>query len=131
MSSDSPVNLDSKAQVDFECMQPECKGIVNFNLIDVADENFNALCGECHSSYEFDDELRTKLNKLRNLIIAIRESEDILGDCNVSVTVPAGNVKIPYALLLTRLNTMIKLNVGGKEVDFHFRIEPASPDTFR
>ena len=36
-----------------------------------------------------------------------RKAEDILGDSNVSVNVAGGEVKIPYALLLTRLNTLI------------------------
>lgn len=40
-------------------------------------------------------QLNTKLNKLKNLILALRDAEPILGDCNVAVTVPAGEVKIP------------------------------------
>ena len=83
------------------------------------------------SPYAFDEALKTKLNKLKNLILVLRDAESILGDCNVAVTVPAGEVKIPYALLLTRLNTMITLNLGEKKVDFHIRIEPTSADTFR
>ena len=54
-----------------------------------------------------------------------------LGDCNVAVAVPAGEVKIPYSLLLTRMNTMITLNLGDQKVDFHLWIEPSSADTFR
>ena len=69
--------------------------------------------------------------KLERLILAVREAEPILGDCNVAVAVPAGEVKIPYALLLTRMNTMITLNLGDRKVDFHLWIEPSSPDTFR
>ena len=44
------------------------------------------------------------------LIGAIRNAEDILGDSVVSVNVAGGNVRVPYALLLTRLNTLITLN---------------------
>ena len=43
---------------------------------------------------------------------------------------PCGRA-IPYALLLTRLNTLITLNYGGRSVDFHLRVEPSSPETFR
>ncbi|OGV51920.1 MAG: hypothetical protein A2X49_01915 [Lentisphaerae bacterium GWF2_52_8] len=121
----------SKAQVDFQCLEADCGGIIKFNLIDVSQEKFQAICPACHRSYEFDDTLRDKLNKLRKLIVAVREAEPILGDCNVSVTVPGGEVKIPYALLLTRLNTMITLQLGDRKVDFHLWVEPASPDTFR
>ncbi len=121
----------SKAQVDFKCLSEGCDGVVTFNLIDVAKDDFQTVCGKCHHAYEFDAELRDKLVRMRKLIMAVREAEPILGDCNVSVNVPGGEVKIPYALLLTRLNTMISLNLSGKKVDFHFWIEPSSPDTFR
>ncbi len=121
----------SKAQVDFLCIEPGCSGVVKFNLVEVAQDQFQALCPACHKSYEFDAELREKLGRLLKLITAVREAEPILGDCNVSVTVPGGEAKIPYALLLTRLNTMISLNLGGRKVDFHLWIEPSSPDTFR
>ena len=122
----------SKAQVDFLCVEPGCTGVVKFNLVDVAQEGgFQALCPKCHKPYEFEPELQEKLGKLLKLINSVREAESILGDCNVSVTVPGGEVKVPYALLLTRLNTMISLNLAGRKVDFHLWIEPSSPDTFR
>ena len=112
----------SKAQLDFICAEPDCDAVIKFDLMEVA---------KCHKPYQFDAELREKLMKLHNLVVVLRQAESILGDCNVAVAVPGGEVKIPYALLLTRLNTMITLNVGDKTVDFHLRIEPASSDTFR
>ena len=89
------------------------------------------LCPKCHTPYVFDKPLREKFDKLYGLIAAVREAESILGDCSVAVAVPGGEVKIPYALLLTRLNTMITLELGTKKVDFHLWIEPASAETFR
>ena len=68
---------------------------------------------------------------MMELVSAIRQAEDILGDSNVSVNVAGGEVRIPYALLLTRLNTLITLNYGDRKVDFHLWIEPSSPETFR
>ena len=119
------------AEVDFECLDSNCKGEISFNLTEALDENFQGICKECHNSYAFDTDLKEKLTKLSDLIIAVRKAEDILGDCNVAVTVPGQTVKVPYSLLLTRLNTMITLKVGDKDVDFHFRVEPSSPETFR
>ncbi len=119
------------AEVDFECFDSGCDGLIKFNLKDALDDDFQTLCPLCHRSYQFDDALKDKLMKLCGLIIAVRKAEDILGACNVAVTVPAGTVKIPYALLLTRLNTMITLQLDGNDVDFHFRVEPSSPETFR
>ena len=66
-----------------------------------------------------------------DLIEAIRNAEDILGNSNVSVNVISGEVKIPYSLLLTRLNTLITLELGGRKVDFHLWVEPTSPNMFR
>ncbi|QSH41727.1 hypothetical protein P0136_06545 [Lentisphaerota bacterium ZTH] len=123
--------LGAKAQIDFHCLDNDCEGIVKFNLADVASSDFQAVCEKCHRPYELDGELRKKLQKMLKLIVTIREVEDILGDCSVSVTVAGGEVKIPYALLLTRLNTMISLNYGNQKVDFHLWVEPSSPDTFR
>lgn len=119
----------SGAQLDFVC--PDCGGVVKFNLMELDQADFQTMCPKCHRPYQFDDQLKTKFQKLRKLILAVREAEPILGDCNVGVAVPAGEVKIPYALLLTRMNTMITLNLGGRKVDFHLWIEPASADTFR
>lgn len=121
----------AKAQIDFGCLADDCNEIIKFDLVDVTAKNFVAVCGKCHNSYSIDGDLRDKLLRMHNLISAIRQAEDILGDANVSVNVAGGDVKIPYALLLTRLNTLITLNLDGKQVDFHLWVEPSSPDTFR
>lgn len=121
----------SGAQLDFVCVEPDCGGVAKFNLMELDKAGFQALCPKCHRPYEFDEQLREKFLKLRNLILAVRDAEPILGDCSVAVAVPAGEVKVPYALLLTRMNTMITLDLGGEKVDFHLWIEPASADTFR
>ena len=129
--SKSANELGAKAQIDFHCFDPECDGIVKFNLADIAGREFQAVCPKCHRAYELDAALKDKLGRMLELITAIRKAEDILGDSNVSVNVAGGEVKIPYALLLTRLNTLITLEVGGRKVDFHLWIEPYSTDTFR
>lgn len=129
--NNSTRNLGAKAQIDFHCFAPGCEGVVKFNLADVARQDFQAVCPHCHQTYEFDRELRDKLDRMLKLVMAIRQAEDLLGDSNVSVNVAGGEVKIPYALLLTRLNTLITLKFGDRQVDFHLWIEPSSPDTFR
>lgn len=124
-------NIDNKARIDFECLNEECNGIIKFKLAELVDPDFSALCPICRQSYEFNDKLKDKLNRLRRLIAAIRDAEGILGDCNVGVAVSEKEIKIPYALLLTRLNTMISLELGGRNVDFNLRVEPGSEETFR
>jgi PHP family Zn ribbon phosphoesterase len=119
------------AEVDFECFEQDCEGVISFNLKSALNKQFQAICPKCHRSYKFDSELKEKLVKLNDLIAAIRKAEDILGSCSVAVVLPEKTVKVPYALLLTRLNTMITLSLNNKDVDFHFRVEPASEKTFR
>jgi hypothetical protein len=118
-------------EVDFECSEDECSGIISFKLKNALNPRFQAICPQCHRSYQFDPNLQDKLMKLRDLITAVKKAEDILGNCNVAVEMPGKSVKIPYALLLTRLNTMITLNLNNKDIDFHFRVEPTSAETFR
>ena len=123
--------LGARAQIDFKCFVDGCHGVVKFNLADIGGRDFQAVCPECHRAYALESGLRDKLKRMLELINALRSSEDILGDSVVSVNVAGGEVRIPYALLLTRLNTLITLELGGKKVDFHLWIEPTSPDTFR
>ena len=123
--------LGARAQIDFHCFVDGCTGVVKFNLADIGGRDFQAVCPVCHRAYALEKDLRDKLRRMLELINALRDSEDILGDSVVSVNVAGGEVRIPYALLLTRLNTLITLELNGKKVDFHLWVEPSSPDTFR
>lgn len=123
--------LPPAAKLDFNCLSDGCEGVVGFDLASVADPDFQAVCPVCHRAYALDEGLRNKLARMMKLISAIRECEDILGDSAVSVNVAGGSVKIPYALLLTRLNTMITLEASGHKIDFHLWVEPSNPQVFR
>ena len=131
MSKKESSAIGAKAQLDFRCLADDCEGVVKFNLADIAETEFQVVCPVCHRAYELDETLRGKLERMLDLIVAIRNSEDILGDSVVSVNVAGGSVRVPYALLLTRLNTLISLEVAGKKTDFHLWVEPSSPKTFR
>ncbi len=123
--------VGGRAGIDFRCLNPECGAAVKFKLADAGSPSFQAVCPKCMATYELDGELRGKLARLLNLVTAIRDAEDILGDVNVAVTTKDGELRIPYSLLLTRLNSTITLDFGGRKVDFHLWIEPSSPETFR
>ena len=129
--TNAATELGARAQIDFKCFVDDCHGVVKFNLADIGSRDFQAVCPECHRAYTLESGLRDKLRRMLELINALRSSEDILGDSVVSVNVAGGEVRIPYALLLTRLNTLITLELDGKKVDFHLWVEPSSPDTFR
>ena len=82
--SSSTSELGAKAQIDFHCFDPECDGVVKFNLADIAGRDFQAVCPKCHWPYALDAALKDKLGRMLELITAIRKAEDILGDSNVS-----------------------------------------------
>jgi len=124
-------SFSNKAQIDFLCFEDGCDGVVKFDLAEVANADFQAVCPKCHHAYSLDEGLRDKLGRMLKLIEALRASEDLLGQSMVSVNVAGGEVRVPYALLLTRLNTLITLEMGGRNVDFHLWVAPASADTFR
>jgi hypothetical protein len=120
-----------RAQVDFVCIDEECNSVIQFNVMDVEKGGGGISCPVCHREYRFDEGLVDKLRRLRSLIFAIQGASEILGDVEVAVQTPSHEVKVPYNLLLTRMNTMITLEVGGRHVQFHFRIEPLNDGAMR
>jgi hypothetical protein len=124
-------SLGKKAVIEFECAEPDCGELVRFTLADVSDKEFQAVCRKCHRPYAFDEALSSNLCRMLKLISVIRDSEDLLGDAMISVNVAPGSVKIPYAMMLTRLNTVITLDLGDCKRDFHLRVEPSGAETFR
>ncbi len=119
------------AVVDFDCVEEDCVKTIQFDLLKLQDAKGQIACPNCRRLYQFDKDFLRKLEKLRKLVLAVRDAEDILGNCNVSVTTPTGEVKIPYRLLLTRLNTNVTLDIGNRTIDFNFRVEPLNGAQFK
>lgn len=120
-----------KAVIDFDCIEDECTATIQFNLMDAHANDGQVKCDACHHCYQFDDVFLGKLSQLKELVIAVQASEDILGSCNVAVTTPGGEIKVPYRLLLTRMNTLISLSVMDTTIDFNFRVEPLNDAAFK
>ena len=119
------------AQFDFECLEHDCGATIRFDLMHLEKNERQVACPACHRLYRFDKTFIAKLEKLRQLVLAVRDAEEILGDCSIGVATPAGDVKLPYRLLLTRLNTLISLKAFGQTIDFIFRVEPLNEAAFR
>ena len=112
------------AQIDFVCIADDCGATVRFDLMTLKENDGQVVCANCHRPYKFNRPFLKKLEKLRRLVLAIKDAEDIIDDCNVAVSVPGHEVALPYRLLLTRMNTLISLKVSGRTIDFNFRVEP-------
>ncbi len=130
-SDTPPKQKPMHAVVDFACVDAECQATVRFNLMELRESKGRIACGECHREYRFDRTFIGKLERFRRLILALQEAEDILGDASIAVSTPMGEVKVPYRLLLTRLNTSISLDMGDRRADFNFRVEPLNNGSFR
>ena len=109
--------------IEFRCVNDSCDKFISMSLKEI-ESNPTIVCSGCGQSYTFNKEFIDKLKKFEKLVLAVREAEDILGSTNVAINIKDHQIKVPYRLLLTRLNTLITLNIGGKEINFRFRIEP-------
>lgn len=130
-ANESAVAPVLRAMVDFVCLDNECTNVVIFNVMELRESKGCVSCAACHREYRFQADFLDKLERLRHLILAVINAEDILGNVNVAVTTAAGEIKVPYRLLLTRLNSIVTLDVGEQKVDFNFRIEPLQNGLFK
>lgn len=119
------------AMADFACLDSECQATVSVNLLELKKQRGRISCSACHREYQFEPAFLDKLEKLRRLVDAVRDAADILGDVHVGIATPAGEVKIPYWLMLTRMNTVFTLDMAGQKIEFHFRVESVGDGAFR
>jgi hypothetical protein len=106
------------------CCQ-SCQNPIQFSVFDL-EKSGGISCSECGLVYDFSDEtLRRQLRKFENLCRQIQLSEEILSNTAVGIYLGDREVKIPYKLLLTRLNSTLDLMVGDRPLTITFRIEPA------
>lgn len=110
-------------KLQFKCLT--CQHPIRFSIFELEGKHPQVPCTNCGKKYAFEDDiLRRQLKKFEALCRQIHESEEILGNTFVGVDVGDHHVKVPYKLLLTRLNSSLELNIGGKPVSIGFRIEP-------
>lgn len=109
--------------LQFGCQ--ECQHPIQFSVFEL-EKAKELKCAGCGMTYNFADEvLRRQLAKFEKLCEQIRASEEILSNTSVGVSVGEKEVKIPYKLLLSRLNSTLDLMVGDRPLTITFRIEPA------
>ena len=109
--------------IEFRCVGDECKEILSFSIVDV-NETTRIRCPACSKEYIFNMELLAKFSKFARLIEAVRDARDILGNTNVGMNVQGHSIRVPYRLLLMRLNTFLTLEIGGNKINFRLRVEP-------
>lgn len=109
--------------LEFSCLS--CQHPVNFSVFILESEDCHFSCSHCHKKYAFNDEtLKRQLKKFSALCKQLIDSQEILGSTSVGVDIGDRHVKIPYKLLLTRLNSSLELMIGNNPTTIYFRIEP-------
>ncbi len=115
--------MEQGHKLQFEC--EECGDPVLFSVL--AKESYckGVECSGCGKIYRFDDKTLVRhLELFEALCQQIYKSQEILGKSSVAIDIGAKCVKVPFNLLLTRLTSVIELNVNGKRSEIAFRLEP-------
>lgn len=109
--------------LQFQCLQ--CKHPLKFSIFDLDELHYLICCSQCQKKYAFNDEtLKRQLHKFVALCEQLVKSEEILSQTAVGIDIGEHHVQIPYKLLLTRLNSTLKLKFGEEMISMTFRTEP-------
>lgn len=108
-------------RIELNCVA--CGHAVEFSLIDLNPDTL-LTCKECGKTYSFTPELAGQIKRFSKLLETVYESRDLLGQASIGIKVKDEEVRIPYQLLLTRLNSLLSLKMGDQEMTFRFRVNP-------
>lgn len=109
--------------LEFHCQS--CQAPVNFSIFDLDKKEGEINCPNCSVIYDFsEDNLKRQLKKFEGLCCQIQNSEEILSNTSIGIYIGDKEVKIPFKILLTRLNSTLDLMIGDKPLTIRFRIEP-------
>ncbi len=109
--------------LQFYCHQ--CQGPIQFSVFELEKREEGVACPHCGLVYDFSEEtLKRQLRKFESLCQQIHLSEEILSNTSVGIYIGDREIKVPYKLLLTRLNSTLDLMIGDRPLTITFRIEP-------
>jgi len=110
-------------RLQFSCLK--CQNPVHFSLFELEESEKQISCDHCRKRYSLTDEtLKRQLGKFEALCRQIVDSEEILSNTSIGIDVGGHQVLIPYKLLLTRMTSQLKLQMGDQQISIAFRMEP-------
>lgn len=110
--------------LQFECQ--ECKHPIHFSIFELDKHHRELTCTKCGVVYNFrSEDLRRQLRLFEGLCRQIHDSEEILANTSVGINIGDKEVRIPYKILLSRLNSALDLKIGDQQLRISFRIEPS------
>lgn len=108
--------------LQFNCQS--CQQSIHFSIFELDNRETPICCQSCEKKYAFDETLKRQLKKFAGLCHQLVESEEILSQTSIAIDVCSHHVKVPFKLLLTRLNSTLDLIVGNEPLAITFRLEP-------
>jgi len=110
-------------RLQFHCQS--CQSPIVFSVLNPEHFNNQVCCIGCNKKYVFEDEtLLRHLRQFETLCRQIHASEEILGSTSIAIDVGFHHVKVPFNILLTRLSSVIELQMNEQKVVIAFRVEP-------
>ncbi len=104
-----------------------CQAFVRFSVFEIEKQNGKIACSQCDLIYDFEDEtLKRQLCLFEALCFQLKQSEEILSQTSVGIYIGDREIKIPYKLLLTRLNSTLDLMIGEHQTTITFHMEPTN-----
>lgn len=117
------MNLLEKTQTNLEFECKECGHGVSFSVLDSESLSKTLTCEKCKKKYLLGPQIVDQLKQFEALCKQIQLSKSIFGQAAIAIDVGPHQVKIPFQLLLTRLSSVLELNVGGENISISFRVD--------
>ncbi|MBS0621352.1 MAG: hypothetical protein JSR80_00095 [Verrucomicrobia bacterium] len=116
--------MPTKHPLEFACVK--CGESVALSLV----EGEMPSCASCGKRYTFEGtQLQKQLRQFEALCRQIQASKEIFSEAAVAVDVGPSRVRIPLKLLLTRLNSVLDLEIEGVKTTITFRVEALNEQT--
>jgi hypothetical protein len=117
------MDTHTKALNNLEFRCKECNSGVCFSVLDNQDLSKTLTCEKCSKKYVLGSQILDQLKQFEALCKQIQLSKNIFGQAAIAIDVGPHQVKIPFQLLLTRLSSVLELNVGGENTTIAFRVD--------
>lgn len=117
------MNLLENTQTKLEFNCKECGQGVSFSVLDSESLSKTLTCEKCKKKYLLGTQIVSQLKQFEALCKQIQLSKSIFGQAAIAIDVGPHQVKIPFQLLLTRLSSVLELNVGGENISISFRVD--------
>ena len=113
--------MKEESNLEFKCT--ECNHPVYFSVLNDQQLSKSITCEKCDKKSLLGTQILSQLKQFEALCKQIQQSKEIFGQSAVAIDVGPHQVKIPFQLLLTRLSSVLELNIGKEKTNIAFRVD--------